>query len=107
MDYLLGVNSVAPMNISFMAIPREGKELKVGLAIIHGINQHFACKVVLENLGQSLRRNKKFHSGQSIVATDSSDLNPLVGQIMNNALDDIPSQLTLLNVEKLLFSSVS
>jgi transcriptional regulator with XRE-family HTH domain len=107
MDYLFGVNSLAPMNISFLALPREGRELKVGLAIIHGVSQHFACKVVFESLGHSLRKTERFNPRQSIIATDSPGLNPLVAQIMNNAFDDVPGQLTLPNVEKLLFNNIS
>jgi transcriptional regulator with XRE-family HTH domain len=106
MDYLFGMNTVAPMNISFMAFPREATELKVGLAIIYGLNQHFACRTVVESLGQSAWQKRKLHSKHSIISTSSSDLNPVVAKIMDNLGHDVAGQLTMPDIEKLLINNV-
>lgn len=103
MDYFIGFNSGAPMNISFLAFPREATEIKVGLAIIHGLNQHFACRVVLESIGPNIRQAKFHLSKQSIISTESAELNPVVAKVLNYTMPDVAGQLTLLNVEKIHF----
>lgn len=106
MDYFLGLNSVDPLNLSFLAVPREATELKVGLGIVQGVSQHFACRVIFENLGPNIQHAKKFLSKNSIISTENSELNPVVAKIMNSPLQDAPGQLTMLNVEKLLFGYI-
>lgn len=106
MDYFIGFNSVAPMNISFLAFPREATEIKVGLAIIHGLNQHFACRVVLESIGLNIQQAKFHLSKHSIISTERTELNPVVAKILNYSMPDVAGQLTMLNIEKFLFSYI-
>ncbi len=106
MDYFLGVNTLVPMNISFMAFPREATEHKAGLAIIYGLNQHFACRTVIEGLGQSVWQKRNLLSKHSIVSTTSSDVNSVVAKIMDNLGHDVAGQLTTPDIEKLLINAV-
>jgi transcriptional regulator with XRE-family HTH domain len=107
-NYLLGLNTVAPKNVSFMAIPKEptgGTNLRFGLAVVHGISQPFSCQVCLEYLGKNALKMRSALNGMGILPLGEKTVPPAIAAFMRGERKGAAGQLTMPNFEGLLLTA--
>jgi transcriptional regulator with XRE-family HTH domain len=107
-DYMIGYNVVSPNNISFMCFPRDvtgGTGVRIGLAIIQGVNPLFACRVALTSVGTSrVERRAAFNANSSIHLSESNQ-EKIIADILHTPQKDGSAQLALLDFHEMMMGA--
>jgi transcriptional regulator with XRE-family HTH domain len=107
-DYMIGYNAVSPNNISLVCLPRDvrgGTGIRIGLAIIQGVNPLFACRVAMQPIGTSQAEKRKALKENASIFLGETGHDRMIADILHTPQNDGSAQLALLDFNELLLKA--
>lgn len=107
-DYMIGYNAVSPNNISLMCLPRDvtgGSGVRIGLAIVQGVNPLFACRVAMLPIGTSQAEKRKALKESANIHVGETSNDKMIADLLHTPQKDGSAQLALLDFNELFLGS--
>ena len=104
-DYMIGYNTVSPNNISLVCLPRDvtgGTGIRIGLALIQGVNPLFACRVAMQQIGTSQAEKRKALKENASINLGESGQYKMIADILHTPQKDGFAHLALQDFNELL-----
>jgi transcriptional regulator with XRE-family HTH domain len=107
-DYMIGCNTVSPNDISLVCLPRDltgGTGLRIGIAIVQGLSPLFACRVAMQQIGNSRAELKKTLKENTAINLCETSQDRMIAEIVHTPQKDGSAQLALLDFHELLLGT--